>query len=125
MIKSMLVALALLIGMLGFVHTADADGGPRTRIRLEARMRAAGVEAKVSYREEVRGSSVRRTVQAEISRALPNTTYDVYHQGVRIGSVTTNALGVGRAEWSRNVPAMTAGQTAGVGTLTGRLVARP
>ncbi len=125
MIKSVLVALALLIGMLGFVHTAGADGGPRTRIRLEARMRAGGVEAKVSYREEARGTSVRRTVQAEINRAAPNTTYNVYHQGVRIGSVTTNALGVGRAEWSRNVPAMTAGQNAGVGTLSGTLISRP
>lgn len=125
MLKAVLAVLALLIGTIALVQPSLADGGsPTTRIRLEARMRSGPVEAKVSYRQEGSGDLVKRTVQAEINRAPANTTFAIYHQGVQIGSLTTNALGVGRVEFSRNVPQMTAGDSAGVGDLSGTLVPR-
>jgi len=126
MFKSALVALALLIGCLGFVHTSLANGGgPLARIRLEARMRAGVTEAKVSYREESRGGGVRRTVQAEISRTAPNTTFAVWHNGVQIATLRTNDLGLGRVEISGPaVPPMMQGDRVAVGAMGGTLVRR-
>lgn len=125
MLKAVFAVLALLVGVVALAQPSLADGGsPQTRIRLEARMRAFPVEAKVSYRQEGSGLIVRRTVQAEISRAPANTTFAVYHNGVQIGSLTTDALGVGRVEFSRNVPPMIAGDLVGVGDLTGTLTPR-
>lgn len=128
MLKSVLAVLAVLLGSLFFVQGSLADGGgggAGTRIRLEARMRAAGVEAKVAYDQEGSGATQRRKVQAEIRRGTPNTTYAVYHKGVQIATITTDALGAGRVERrGADVPVMQAGDSVGVGTLSGSLVAR-
>lgn len=125
MLKAVLAVLTLLIGTLALVQPSLADGGsPGTKIRLEARMRSGPIEAKVSYRQEGSGTLIRRTVQAEIIRVPANTTFAIYHQGVQIGTLTTNALGVGNVEFSRNVPQMNAGDLVGVGDLTGTLVPR-
>lgn len=131
MIKSVLVALTLLVGAFCLVgaNPALADSGPSgTSTRLEARMRAGGVEAKVSYRQK--GSI--RSLEAEIQRAQPLTAYVVTYQGRVLGQITTTALGAGRFQivdggdnpGQSKIPAMSAGDGVGVGTMAGTLAAR-
>lgn len=124
MLKSTLVALVMLLGAVCFVQPTEASGGGGVRIRLEARMRSGATEAKVSYREEVRNGVTRRWVQAEINRATPSTSFPIFHKGRQIGTVTTNALGVGNVEFERGVTPMVRGDAVGIGRMTGTLQPR-
>lgn len=110
---------------------SSAGGSAATstlRIRLEARMRSGGVEAKLAF--EDRGS--RRKFEAEISRALPMATFAVMHNGVQIGTLTTNAFGAGRIEVNQggddanqgSVPVMRIGDRVSIGALSGTLARR-
>lgn len=134
MLKSVLASIGLLAVCLGFVTSAGAapGSGSSTSLRLEARMRAGAIEAKVAYTEVSRAGVVTRKVQAEISRALPNTTYLVAHQGVTFASITTNGLGAGKIELVSGgdnpnrapVPVMRKNETASVGALSAPLIQR-
>ena len=131
MIKTILACLAVLVGTLALAPTSVASGGSGSgkgggvssrEVRMEARMRLARTEAKVAYREVTRGTTVSRTLQAEIERTTPNTKFAVLLNGKQIATVTTNALGVGHVEFERNVPVMKAGDKVAIGKLTGTLI---
>lgn len=117
----------------------SASGGgtsatSEVRIRLEARMRSGvverrgRVEGKLAFEER----ADRRKFQAEVSRALPNAQFVVRHNGVVIGTVVTNSLGIGRIEVHQGgddpnqgvVPMMHAGDRITIGTMSGVLAAR-
>ena len=84
-------------------------------------MRSGRIEAKVAWRQETRGSTVRRKVQAEIYRATPKTKYVVTHMGKTVGTITTNAAGNGRFEIERTSLKMAKGDSVTVGTMKGTL----
>ena len=91
-------------------------------------MRSGGVEAKLAF--EDRGS--RRKFEAEISRALPNAQFAVMHNGVQIGTITTNAFGAGEIEVNQGgddagqgaVPMMRIGDRVTIGPLSGTMARR-
>jgi hypothetical protein len=127
MLKTVLAVLTLLVSAVFLVQprAALADGGPRTELRLEARMKQGVTEGKAAYRLR---SGV-RTLQAEINRAAPNTQYAVTFKGSTIATITTNDLGVGRVELTASgtstaVPNLAAGDAVGIGVMSGVLAPR-
>lgn len=130
MLKAALAALALVLGafFITAARPAAADSGAGTRVRLESRMRSGITESKLSY--EYRNNV--RKFQAEVSRAQPGQKFDVRHNGVLLGSLTANELGVASVEVKAggddpnqgDVPFMLAGDAVSIGGMTGTLVRR-
>jgi hypothetical protein len=138
--KSALVASLVLCAGVAGVSSSFASGGgsggggatsPARTLRLEARMRLAGTQTESKVRYELRGLVRKATV--EVSRGVPNTTYNASHLGNVFATVTTDGLGNAKLEiysetdnpgGPQDVPVMAVGDAVSVGTMNGTLQPR-
>lgn len=124
-------ALLILIGTIGS-GLAFAKDGLRLRARLRADASAGDISGNAKYRGRDNG---RARFQLEVEGFRPGTTLDVTVDGVTIGSVTIDNLGVGELDFDTNIeagdtegepfpdnfPTLHSGSKVRVGQLTGAM----
>jgi len=91
--------LFVLIGTIGsgFAFAKDAT---RLRARLRADASAGDISGNAKYRERDNG---RARFQLEVEGFRPGTTLDVTVDGVNVGTVTIDNLGIGELDFDTNI----------------------
>ena len=129
-IRRIIVGLVLL-GVAG-TGIALAGDSLRLRARLRADSSAGDISGNAKYRERDNG---RRRFQLEVEGFRPGTVLDVVVDGVTVGSVTIDNLGVGELDFDTNIepgddegqpfpanfPSLERGDRVQVGQLSGTL----
>lgn len=114
------------------VDVGDLSGSfDSVELELKAKLSSGGFRANVKYQVE----SDKVKFKVEVQGGEPNAVLDVTAAGVAIGSITVNGEGNGEMRWSSRVhheneqplpadfPALAAGDTVTVGSLSGALSA--
>lgn len=106
----------------------------RVQIRLEARTAIPGtfIRGKAAYKSETRDGITRESLSVEVQGAVPTSTYPVTINGRSFGTITINALGLGKLDLAsggddaNQVPPMNlrAGDVVQIGSMQGTLATR-
>ena len=120
-----LAAIAAVILLGGFQHSADAKGGgTKTIIALSPSVDFPNAKGKAVYK--VNGAEREFEAEADNVKKLAGKSVQVYVNGVKVGSALVDALGTGRLELStqlgQSVPAIKAGDKVEIKTGAGKLI---
>jgi hypothetical protein len=130
MLKSLVLALGMVALLLATPATAMAAG-----TRFEAALSGAGTSMKgrARYEEVPRRTLVQQRLSVEVQNARPFATFTVSAKGVKIATLTTNALGRAELQLRTNsddpknvafLPKLKAGDVVTVGPVSGALARR-
>lgn len=109
---------------------ASVERNDRVEFRADLEGPATLASGNARYRAETRGPAIRARFDVSIEDADPKTTYEVTLNGTVIGTITTNAFGMGEVTFRSpsddpddlpGTPSVRAGDVVSVGPISGVL----
>jgi hypothetical protein len=113
-----------------FQQGESVERNDRIEFRADLEGPATLASGRARYRAETRGPAVRARFDVSIEDADPKTSYEVAINGTVIGSITTNAFGMGEVTFRSpsddpddvpGTPSVRAGDVVSVGPISGVL----